>query len=198
MQSTAKVREKRGSLHLVPATDRFPGKELFAMDQWGGSDGCVLEPGSKRFACKDCQKCVWGDSPRSDKEYEDIVNINVFAGQQSGNGLEVRIDLRGMKASWTRYTSAGDAVHHEPGFKRMDMVLQIESVGNFVQGLKDCGLLNWGQRYELDEGDATGWLVQIQFDDSRLKKSGSNSFPRKWPEFCQLIGAFVGMEFSNI
>ncbi|MGI6434618.1 MAG: hypothetical protein ACOX0F_04565 [Syntrophomonadaceae bacterium] len=158
--------------------------------------GLCMQSNAPQNPCQQCEECWYVDKVPSNKGYFDIVSIHAFSGCHQGPGVEVKIDMRSMQGQWKKYARWEQTV----GFSKtatLEKVVDFNEMTllKFIQGLKECDLLSWGERYELDEGEGTEWVVRIRFDDSRIKKSGQNSYPRRWGSFCQLLNKWLEVEF---
>jgi hypothetical protein len=158
--------------------------------------GLCLQTAALQNPCRHCEECIWLDQVPFDKGYEEITAIHALSGRHRGDGLEVRLDLISMQGVWRKYAEwDSEKECHDGLAEERTIAIDHAALSGFRQGLKDCGLLAWGERYEMDEGDGSEWVIRIQFDDLRVKKSGQNSYPRCWESFCQLFPAWLKVEF---
>lgn len=159
--------------------------------------GVCLQTDAPQNPCRHCEECIWIDQVPFDKEYKDISSIHALSGRHRGIALEIRINLITMKGVWRKHTYWDSERNcHDALVEEKTIGMDEAALSGFRQGLKDCGLLSWGERYEMDEGDGSEWVVRIQFDDLRVKKSGLNSYPRCWDSFCRLFSDWLKVEFK--
>lgn len=131
-----------------------------------------------------------------DKDYADIVSIHAASGCHQNGGVEVKLDIPALQVTWSRYHCwDAETGCDDPPLENRTVNIESVAMAGFMEGLKECGLLYWGERYELDEGPGAEWVIRIEFDGFRVKKSGQNSYPRKWGLLCQLFLDYWQIEF---
>lgn len=158
--------------------------------------GLCLQATASRNPCRDCEECIWIDQVPMDKDYADIVSIHAASGCHKRGGVEIKLDFPAMRVTWSKYqTWDAETGCDDPPLEEKIVDIESTAMGGFMQGLKECGLLCWGERYELDEGPGAEWVIRIEFDGFRVKKSGQNSYPRRWESLCQLFSDYWQIEF---
>ncbi len=179
--------------HIISSS---PGADALSDNTPVKKRGLCLQAGVYRHPCRDCEECVWIDQVPMDKDYRDIVSIHAASGCQGGGGVEFKLDLPEGRGTWRRFR-CWDAARgsHEAPLEEKTIFMDSAGLSGFIDGLQDCGLLYWGERYELDEGEGSEWVIRIEFDGFRVKKSGQNSFPRKWESWCRLLNDCLQVEF---
>lgn len=158
--------------------------------------GLCLQANASRHPCRECEECIWVDQVPMDKGYADIVSIHAASGRKDAGGVEVKLDITARRANWCRYRfwDAENGCDEAP-IEEMSVNIEPAALAGFMEGLEECGLLYWGERYELDEGMGTEWVIRIEFDGLRVKKSGLNSYPRRWETLCRLFLDYWQVEF---
>ncbi len=145
--------------------------------------------------CQDCEECIWVDQVPLDKDYGDIVFIHAASSHPDSDTVEVKLDIQARRGLWRKYQCWNKSSSDEPALEEQVINMQHPDLEGFINGLKDAGLLHWGERYEADEGKGGEWVVRIEFEGFRIKKSGSNSYPRRWNSLCQLFKEYWQVEF---
>lgn len=156
--------------------------------------GLCMQINAPRNPCRLCEECWYVDKDTSHKDYFDIIAIHAFSGCYRGPAVEVKIDMRNMQGRCKRF-DRWDQSNDRIDIKEKVIDFNEMTLLKFIQGLKECDLLSWGESYESGDEEGPEWVVRIRFDDSRIKKSGQNSYPRRWGSFCQLLNKWLEVEF---
>jgi hypothetical protein len=122
-------------------------------------------------------------------EYENIKRIEAFIGGYFGTSYTVEVEFERGKITWE---ASGD--DFEPALM---IQMDNESMNTFKEAMSKCRILSWKNNYtDPHILDGTQWSLDIEFDDSRIEKSGSNTYPKEWKRFCKVIQKLTGKPFD--
>lgn len=138
------------------------------------------------YSCNDCKH----KQEALDRAYNEIKGIKAYVGGHFGDSYEVRIDFESRALTWRRFDGySGKEDYYEK-------IIRKDTLARFIESLKKIYVPNWKSRYE-NPGvcDGTQWSVELKRDDRTIRKSGDNSFPENWDEFCRLVRRVSGKPF---
>ena len=139
--------------------------------------GCELDDNYPEYHCKDCG-CEWNRKQAIDEAYRKIKIIKASVGGYYQGNYEVTADLIKLEVTWD-FRLGGEE-------KSMDSLMY----KNFIELLKATNILNWKSKYiDPDVCDGTQWNLVITTDKKKIKKYGSNEFPKQWDNFCAMVKA---------
>jgi hypothetical protein len=121
-------------------------------------------------------------------EYEKIQGIQAYVGRYSGPHYNIEINILSGKAIWSEglYTETEYIIPADAG--RMSA---------FLEGIRNCRILKWEKDYNNPYIlDGTQWSLTIEIDNRLIKKSGSNSYPKEWEEYCSIIQKLTSKPFK--
>ncbi|NHN34827.1 hypothetical protein [Paenibacillus agricola] len=105
-------------------------------------------------------------------EYENIKRIEAFIGGYFVTSYTFKIEFVRSEVIWE---AVGD--DFEPALM---IQMDNESMNTFKEGISKCRILSWKNNYtDPHILDGTQWSLDIEFDDLRIEKSGSNAYPRE-------------------
>jgi len=124
--------------------------------------------------------------------YDDIVS---FQAEVGGFLCESYI----VTADWpTKKLSYRGGPNRDGNFTEFKRELRPKEWQQLIDILRKCDFEFWlDDYYDHTVLDGTQWSVKLTLADGRVvEKSGSNSFPKQWEEFCKGIAELVGDRFE--
>lgn len=133
----------------------------------------------------------WGGSKKIDLSEMEYFKATI--GGYSGPSYSVEADAcRGN----VKYTGNEDGMYYPELTESRP--LTSEAWDTLIKGMKDCDFEDWLVKY-IDQHilDGTQWSVEIRLNSGKsLSKYGSNRYPDKWKQFCQVVSSFAGGKFE--
>jgi hypothetical protein len=123
-----------------------------------------------------------------DKDYKNIKRIEASIGGYFGTSYTFKVEFDRGEVIWE---ASGD--DFEPALM---IQMDIEGMNTFIEAIRKCRVLSWKRKYvDLNVLDGTQWVLEIQYNDILIKKSGSNDYPEEWDGFCEVIQKLTGKPF---
>lgn len=117
----------------------------------------------------------------SDAAYMEIITVSAYVGGYFGGYYEVFIDLATRKVSWCHN-------RREEEQETYCKTIREATVEKLLMELQSFNLLNWEAHYvQAEICDGTQWGIEIVTQTDTIKKSGDNSFPEEWDQFCSAV-----------
>ena len=121
---------------------------------------------------------------------KDSCKLEAFVGGYTGNSYELVIDFGSMQAEY---------IILEYGYtpsEKYSIDFSEEDLEQFLLALDEIKLLHWKESY-VDHGvlDGTSWSVKLYFHNSTFESSGTNAYPKKWSQFCEILEKLTGQTF---
>lgn len=179
-----------GSKNVINIVYGMPSYELLQESEQGKVKlgGCEIVEGCPEYICKDCNH-EWNKQQIFDDAYEKIVRFKASVGGFFGPSYEVDLDFKNMQFIWNgREDEAQDII---------TKTINEYDCKSIIEQLKSINLLDWKSKYlEPDICDGTQWSVDIEAGGKIIHKYGSNRYPKEWKNFCRIIKAITGRNFS--
>lgn len=143
---------------------------------------------NKKYYCVNCNhswKKYKGRHP-----YEKIKVLQAETGGFPGPFFNVNINFKSFKLD------SNALVKYRFEDKNISKSLSEQDVKWLREGLYQCDIMNWAERYEdLYVLGGNHWNIRIEYDTYTETKNGSNHFPPEWKKFCYLISKLTGRDF---
>ncbi|MFR2886615.1 MAG: hypothetical protein ACLTDM_00285 [Clostridium butyricum] len=156
--------------------------------------GCCLQTDTNgrivggEYYCKDC-KNRYDREDVINEEYSKIQGIKGCIGGYFGGYKTFEIDFINKKVYF------GTSVYEVD--KKLIKKIYDKDIREFIEKLKQVNLLNWKKKYiNNDILDGTQWNIIINVNGRKRDNYGSNSYPKEWEMFCELISRFIGRKFK--
>jgi hypothetical protein len=179
-----------GSTNVLEIIYGMPTHEAFLQEEAGEIKlgGCCvsMEGNDPEYYCKDCE-FEWNKQQAIDYAYDQIEILIASVGGFFNGYYEVEINFKNRELKWNHSL---DELNY---FK----TLSENAVNKLIEDLKSLKLLNWKTKY-LDPHvmEGTQWSIEMVRKGRNLKKYGSNMYPDKWEQFCEIIRDVSGKEFN--